>query len=266
MYTKQTLKITSLLTDWAITIGLIVLGPFAIIITTSMFPGMESMNPLYAWALLPLGMGLFFMCAFCLGYLVPYLIFTAGMMGITAIALPNRTIPAWKRITLGLLAVGVGIFALASYRPAVSAADGYEVVVPTMPMLPLRGLKTAQSIGEIKPCIYELLGWEDETLYYTSACDDVETVWQISPNEASQPIPFEGVELPALSGEHIAHTEVLDRFQSYGVAPASAEYSVRSLMIQGMAIFSPDGVWLAVVSRHIYAAEDVLLVRSEQGS
>jgi hypothetical protein len=44
------------------------------------------------------------------------------------------------------------------------------------------------------------------------------------------------------------------------VRPADAEPGVRGLKVRVDGLASPDGRWVAVVVRHVYGPEDVILV------
>lgn len=249
-----------------IVVGILIFGPFAIVSAALVIPEIIPLTGVATSLFHTVGIWLFFTMAFVLGYWVPYVVICGGIGLFTGIVIASRGVTPMKRVSLVLVAITIGIFVFAPYRPAVSTADGVHMVVATEPPLWLRGLKRAQAIGEITPCEYEVLGWHERQFYYKSRCALDQQRWSISVNQAhSEPWPVD-IPLPTLVGEKIPHTEILDLFRAEDVYPESMERSVRELYLRGTAIVSPDEEWVAIVARHLYGAEDVLIVHTTKQS
>lgn len=150
------------------------------------------------------------------------------------------------------------------YAPAVIAAADHEMRWPTQPGLLDGVVKRVQITLEQRPCIYTLLGWSaDETLYYQSVCGGTDSqVWAypLEKQAGSQPVTA----IPSdLFTDIRLRSQVLDLVRSPSVYPAEGEPSTRSVMVQGNGLASPDGQWVALIARHIYGPEDVLIVMSK---
>lgn len=168
---------------------------------------------------------------------------------------------------LGCPLAGFSVAGLAwffRYQPAVVAAPGHEMRWPTRPG-PLDSLAmSAQRFLEIRNCEYAVMGWNAEgVLFYEEACQDAPArTWAFDPAGSRQPRLMES--LPGdLSREAVARSAVLDLVRSPIVHPADAEPMVRRLEVQQDGVVSPDGQWVAVVVRHIYGPEDVIIVARE---
>ncbi len=201
---------------------------------------------------------------FVLGYFWPYMLICISVLLLTALALWRRPLSRWMAVVLMLILASMAWFAFAPYTPALSAAPGYEMVVPTLPSPLLSGLKNTQARGEVKPCAYELLGWQGETFFYSATCGRGEPMmWFVVPDAAAQPVAAET--LPDdLENSITGHQFVSEQFALPRVSPPEAAASVRDLYIRGHAMISPSGTWTAIVASYLYGAEDVVLVKKTE--
>ena len=176
----------------------------------------------------------------------------------------------WRRVTVvaigavcGACCLGCAIAALliVRYQPAVVAAPGYEMHSPTRPGPAASLVKSYQRFFEIRPCDYTLLGWSTEgTLLYQEACRDSQPqVWAYDLEKRDRPHCVEAVPL-GLTQETVPRSSILEMVRSPGVRPADAESMVRSLEVRADGLVSPDGRWVAVVVRHVYGPEDVIVL------
>ena len=193
-----------------------------------------------------------------LGYAASFFIFILSMLFSLIKEKHNRK-------TLGilsLLSVSALVFVLLPYRPALAAADNYDMILLTEPSPILRGLKRVQAIGEYHPCTYDLLGWESETLYYRSTCKhENQQVWQFNP--ATGPVPV-GYAPQHLDTETLPRDSALEYLQAKYAFPPSAEHSIRDLQLKDPILISPNGKWMTIVCQHVYSLEDVLTVQIEK--
>lgn len=204
------------------------------------------------------GLWHFFLSWLLLGHPIRYLLICGGMSLLLVVA-ALREGHLWK--TKGILFLAAAmllIFMLAPYRTAVVAADGYQMMVPTAPSLLFRGLKNAQAMGEQKPCRYELLGWQEKTLFYQSVCyDDQTDLWQVTPLGETQAKERKAALPTTLFKENLTHQATLEQVRSI-IAP-----SARNMFVPEPGMLSPDGKWVALISKHLYSAEDVLILSEE---
>lgn len=163
-------------------------------------------------------------------------------------------------LVLALLAI-VAFPWVYRYQPALVAAPGHAMRVPTQPGWLDGVVKANQSAAEIRPCTYILLGWSaDAILYYQAQCgsDPVQT-WAIAPDRetstrlvASAPVD--------LSAER-APVSVYDLVRAAGISPASEEPNARRVYLREGSLLSRDGTWVALIARHLYGPEDVVIVK-----
>jgi len=158
-----------------------------------------------------------------------------------------------------------GLIFFAHYQPAVVAAPGYDMHWPTQPA----GARTAitksyQRFVETRTCEYAVLGWSAEgTLYYEETCEDADPqTWSYAPGSQSEPSAVEASP-PDLFQQTVPRRAILDWVHAPQVRPADAEPSVRRLKVRVDGGASPDGRRVAVVVRHLYGPEDVLVLESE---
>jgi hypothetical protein len=205
---------------------------------------------------------------------LPQIVFSAtwlyllSMLLVAGLSLATWRHTAPRRVTrvlliLILLAMA-GLPWFYRYEPAVVAASGHELRWPTQPDL-LNGVaRRAQVSLEQRPCTYTLAGWnKDSQLYYTSRCESADVqVWIFSPETqaAAQPVN----DLPSdLSGDTRPQSQVLEYVKSPGVYPSEGEPMTRAVVVPGDGLAAPAGKWIALIARHIYGPEDVLIVSTE---
>jgi hypothetical protein len=196
------------------------------------------------------------------GHLAAYLLVNALVLILLAATL------VWGRrawvihFLLALMLLAILAFPwLYQYRPAVVAAPGYAMRWPTQPGR-LEGVaRQARVLTEARDCEYVLLGWSAQGgLYYTETCRDRNPqVWTYQPDQAASPRPV-SVAPADLSQATIPRGAILEGVRAPDVRPAHAEPDVRRLKVRQSGLASPDGRWVAVVVRHIYGPEDVILL------
>jgi hypothetical protein len=169
-----------------------------------------------------------------------------------------------SRLSLALLLItSLGILAypfLNVYRPALTAAPGYEMRVATQPG-PLDGIvKATQASLEITPCRYTLLGWNtSEQLFYKEQCDGVTRTWlyDVAQKKALSVI--------APPNTYVMNTcsdiTVSEWVRAPSIYPPEMEPDVRKVYLEGNSRPSPNCRWTAVITRHVYGPEDVVLLR-----
>jgi len=175
-----------------------------------------------------------------------------------------------KVVIIGVAAVLItcvlaGAIAFAHYQPAVVAAPGYDMYWPTQPAGARAAItKSYQSFVETRTCEYTVLGWSAEgTLYYQETCEDGDPqTWSYAPASESEPSAVEA-STPDLFQQTVPRRTILDWVRVPQVRPADAEPSVRGLAVRVDGLASPEGHRVAVVVRHIYGPEDVLVLESE---
>lgn len=168
---------------------------------------------------------------------------------------------------LGSCALACALFVvfLAHYQPAVVAAPGYDMHWPTRPAGAWAAItKSYQSFVETRTCEYTVLGWSVEsTLYYQETCEDGDPqTWSYAPGSENEPRAVEASP-PDLFQQAVPRRAILDWVRVPQVRPADAEPSVRRLGVRVDGLASPDGRRVAVVVRHLYGPEDVLVLESE---
>lgn len=164
-----------------------------------------------------------------------------------------------------VLACALLVAFLARYQPAVVAAPGCEMNWPTQPAGVRAAItKSYQRFVETRTCEYTVLGWSSEgTLYYQETCEDADPqTWSYAPGSQSEPSAVEASP-PDLFQQTVPRRAILDWVHAPQVRPADAEPSVRRLKVRVDGLASPDGRRVAVVVRHVYGPEDVLVLESE---
>jgi len=164
-----------------------------------------------------------------------------------------------------LTCVLAGLIAFARYQPAVVAAPGYDMHWPTRPTGARAAIvKSYQRFVETRTCEYTVLGWSAEgTLYYQDTSEDGDPqTWSYAPGSESEPWAVEASP-PDLSQQIVPRRAILEWVRVPRVRPADAEPSVRGLAVRVDGLASSSGRRVAVVVRHIYGPEDVLVLESE---
>ncbi len=208
--------------------------------------------------LILLGFWFFLVSWLVLGTPASYGIVCGALLGLSTYAFLREKGSWWQRILLLGAVASVLTFMLWPYEPAVQPATGYQLTLLTQPSLLANGLARAESIGEQKPCRYEILGWHTDTFYYRSQCTmQLDDLWSINPQQMTKPQRFQG-EMPPL------YSATLDTATTWSMIHAVAAYppdtDLRSLYVPAPGMQSPDGTWTAMVSKHLYGREDVILI------
>jgi hypothetical protein len=148
-----------------------------------------------------------------------------------------------------------------AYRPALVAAPGVRMRVPTQPGWLDGVVKSAQAAAEIRPCTYSLLGWsKDGTFYYQARCsNDTLQTWAIIPDREANAHPVTSAPLELFI--EWAPVKVYDLVRAEGVRPIIEEANARRVYLQEGSLLSPDGYWVALVARYLYGPEDVVIVQ-----
>ncbi len=182
-----------------------------------------------------------------------------GLLAAIAGLIAGRT-SALLRVWLLVLVLAIAAFPFVfRYQPALTAAPGYQMQWVTAPGFPERIVRAAQNILEETPCRYELMGWTaDGWLYYRATCAGEERMWRYSPAQPGRPAPVS--QLPEeWEATKIPESQVLAMVRA-DIRPKSAEPTTRPLLMKEIAVF-PDGRWIAIVTRHIYGPEDIVVLR-----
>lgn len=164
------------------------------------------------------------------------------------------------RIFLGLLFLTLLI--ICRYQPALSPASNFTAVWVTKPNFVANYLKTGQLIFEYQPCAYELLGWENNSLFYQSDCQGSIQFWQYAVGQTKHAVEVTAVP-PKLTQNILPHNEALELVRADGVRPVDKESVTREVLLRGDGLVSPDGVWTAVIAQHLYAPQDILLIAAK---
>lgn len=149
------------------------------------------------------------------------------------------------------------------YDAAVVAAPGYTLRWPTQPGWLEGVVKRTQIATEHRPCTYTLLGWSTgPMLYYQAACGHAAIqTWAYNPNTPTSAMPVTTAPTD-LATDVRAHSQVLELVRIPSIYPPEAEPSTRSISVRDNGLASPDGRWVALIARHIYGPEDVIIVAS----
>ena len=196
-------------------------------------------------------------------HLTTYLLASGFGIGLALVALIWGR-PRWgTRVLLILMVLAILAFPwLQDYRPAVVAAPGYEMRWLTQPGRLESVVKSAQAAAEIRPCGYTLLGWSaDGVLYYQETCGRSIQIWRYDPEQADPPQAAD--EVPTELFKDVPRVPVLNLVRALDVRPLEEEPNARRVALQQPYLASPDGRWVAVVVRHLYGPEDVLVLAVE---
>jgi hypothetical protein len=168
---------------------------------------------------------------------------------------PNKLHLSWS---IMLVCSIIAFPFLFRYQPALEAAPGYNMQLVTDPGFGKGVVKASQSLVEITPCNYELLGWDtDNWLYYQETCDTKIETWKYSPRQSDS--HTRALLQKSLNSETVSKDAVLEMVRAHGVKPESAEPSTRSISLISEGFASPDKNWTAIVSQHIYGAQDIVI-------
>lgn len=174
---------------------------------------------------------------------------------------PGRLSRVLLLLMLPAIVAGPWVF---RYHPAVAAAPGYRMLVPTQPG-PLEGVaKRAQDFMDMVPCRHTLLGWDsEEVLYYREeSMAQPSRIWAFAPGREQQPR-----EVVAAPSDLVADGEqpsVLEWVRSSTSRPEH-ESNDRRIKLRGSGLRSPSGRWVAAITQWIYGPQDVILLSKNEG-
>jgi len=197
-------------------------------------------------------------------HLILPLLFGLLGIGLMLVALLERSPRRVTRILLALALLTILAMPwLYRYQPAVAAVPGHEMRWPTQPDLLGSMVKRSQAFWEIKPCDYIVQGWSAEgVLYYEEVCKDrAPQVWAYDPDQDSHPRQVDAAPVDLIQ-RTIPRSWIVERVWSPGVRPSDAEPGLRLIKVREDGVTSPDGRWVAVVVRHVYGPEDVIVLAS----
>ncbi len=209
--------------------------------------------------------------------LTRYVLISAGALlaalGAAGLLIARRRSQVWRRPAFyvclaGLAGVLVLPFAVGRYQPAVRAAEGAELRQVERPDQVAGVVKALQAGAEIRPLVYEPLGWADgQTLVYRTwrgAGYDRTGAWQ---DGAPGPVlaydvagaasrRWDGA-LDGLYREPCPNGACVRPLLSEYYEPADRLYFAGR---HADVLASPDGKWYALVARHVYGPEDLVVV------
>lgn len=185
----------------------------------------------------------------------------------TTLGFQNPPMRQVRRIVpLMIFAVTVALLLICAvsvlrYRPALSAAPGYEMKFVTAPNLWDNPVRVWQRFTEQRPCEYQILGWSpDNQLYYQATCGAQAQLWAYAPNRFHNP----AASVPSqLHQATLSKGQVLDLVRADGVSPAEYEPVTRPLCLKSDGYVSPDGRWVAMVTQHVYGPQDIVVLTSK---
>jgi hypothetical protein len=165
-----------------------------------------------------------------------------------------------RMASLAMMSLVITFPLVCRYAPPVSAAPGYTMYVVTQPGV-LEGIvKMSQVTTEKRPCEYRLLGWDGKSrFYYQATCGTQVQFWRYGMTPALRNEQVS--EVPAdLAQRALSKQAVLEMVRADSVRPAKYESATRPLYVRSEGYVSPNGRWTAVVTRHIYGPEDIVIL------
>ncbi|MBE2201267.1 MAG: hypothetical protein IAE79_21820 [Anaerolinea sp.] len=187
-----------------------------------------------------------------------FLILAAVMLWSQPMKTEKKAGRLWQILFIVGLLLTMALFGFLRYRPALMAAPDYALHNVTEPGWLSGRIKAAQVIIEQTPCTYALLGWqEDGILYYTADCAGNSQTWRYT--AATQHTEIVTQAPTGLYAETAPLSSIVDGVLA-DVYPRELTTVSRGVFIVGDVLPSPDGRFIAVVSRHIYGPQDVLLL------
>jgi hypothetical protein len=263
MTSHLTLKSHRWLNWLAVLIGCLAFAPFYVLALVAL---LDQSSP--AGSLGPrLGLG-----AVLPYYLVSKYFFShAGIYLALTLITVALAVGAWKwghpgRVAkISTLAIVVAVLAFPlfhRYRPPLNAAPGYEMRLVTQPAFLEGVVKMSHVVSERRPCEYNLLGWsEDNRLHYRADCGDG-AFWRYDPvsglQERATAVPT------GLNQTLVSEKDVLAVVRAGGVRPKEYEPTTRHVYVRGQGYVSADGQWTALITRHLYGPEDVVVLSKRQ--
>ncbi|MGB0386111.1 MAG: hypothetical protein ACPGWR_14990 [Ardenticatenaceae bacterium] len=173
------------------------------------------------------------------------------------------------RICALLFALSViGLPWLMPYEQPLEPAPGVTIHVVTEPANPIESfVKMMNVLAQDVPCEYDLLGWSAENeLYYRRQCGAEEQIWLADPDQPDNPtqmtaLPSDLTPKPSQQEQEALREEALETVRA---ARARPERSARAIYLREGSLRSPDGLWIAIKSQHIYGPQDVMLISTNK--
>ena len=167
----------------------------------------------------------------------------------------------WRLVGFALALAVVAFPFVFGYRPALTAAPGYRMWHVTQPAWIESVTRMALNLTEQRTCEYAIEGWDNtDVLYYASTCGAETRHWQFDPASGTS-TQVDGI-TNTTPGTIVPRPELLTMVRAGGVSPQSAEPSTRELYLHSEGWRSPSGQFIALIARHVYGPEDVLIVAS----
>lgn len=200
-----------------------------------------------------LGMWYLFPLSFAFSYPVVFWCVTGLCLTLVVVALFWARPRKVARVALVLVGLVILITPLIyRYRPAVRAVSNAVLRVATQPNFLWSAPKAFAAGAEIRRCVYALHGWDVAgALYYTETCGARAAHWRYLPHLDTRmkiaTVPDDVLWKPA--------ARPTDR-----VVATMPGDDLLQISTRGAVLASPDGVWRALIARHLYGPEDVVVV------
>lgn len=166
-------------------------------------------------------------------------------------------------VLLILAILAAVLFNFLRYQPALGAAPGYTMYHVTDPGWLNGRFKTLQAIVEYVPCTYTLLGWQGENaLYYQSTCGDREQLWRY--DLASEKVEKAAAPPDELYAVPTPFSTIIDNLIVTNIYPPELATVSQQTFTRGEPLGSENGRYTALVSRHVYGPQDVVILTTAQ--
>lgn len=255
---QSTSRPSHLLSTVSILIGALAFTPYIVLLVV--IPIAHRLPSIIRTLLSVIGMWQFLLSSLVFGRPVSYALLCVGLLVLLATTFFVEPLNRRRRIGLGLSGLALLVFVFAPYRPPVTPIGEEEFLVLTEPSPWFRGLRNAQAIGELVPCRYDILGWHEPTLFYRAECNESVQVWEFMPGSSDKPVLRTKGVPDELYVQQYDRNVLLSHLYAPGIFPTSEEFTVRELFVPDWPLVSPDGVWLAFITRLPYSVEDVILI------
>lgn len=187
-----------------------------------------------------------------------YLLTMVGAGAFLLFGTLNRNGSVFWRLSILCAFVVLMAFAFMPASTSAVATDGHVKQIVTKNQIGMHGLFRAQSMGEVIPCRYHVLGWHDETVFYRSTCPSVDgdvAVWQFRPNQSHR--PQRAITVPEL----IRHTP--ENNSDWITSPYWPDDQNHRWLSVDNVVLSPDGTMIAAISRVSHGPQEVVIVHRE---
>ena len=92
-------------------------------------------------------------------------------------------------------------------------------------------------------------------------CNGSDQIWLYNPSTSTNAMPITTMPTDLVTDVRV-HSQVLELVRIPSIYPPEAEPSTRSISVRDNGLASPDGRWVALIVRHVYGPEDVIVVSS----